>query len=137
MILMNAENDPKKRIRLWRNWLSFAGGVLAIAALFAFLLLLAIDLLDDSGNPYLGILAYVIAPGFLFLGLGMIAGGIWLQRRHQRRTSRIAGIVPSVLSIDVSQPADRRKLQVFALASVIFLLCTAIGSYQTYQVSES
>jgi nitrate/TMAO reductase-like tetraheme cytochrome c subunit len=41
------------------------------------------------------------------------------------------------LSVDLSRPADRKKLRLFVVASVIFLLCTAIGSYQSYHVSES
>jgi len=131
---MNADfNAPKPRH--WRNWLSFAGGVVAIGAFFAFLLLSAIDLFAEHGNPYMGILAYVIAPGFLFLGTGMAGLGIWFQRSHERHAK--PDDKRSVLSIDLARPADRRKLQVFIVGSVIFLLCTAIGSYQSYHVSES
>ena len=53
------------RPRLLRNWLSLAGAVLSASAFFAFLLLFAIDLFAHNGNPYMGILAYVVAPGFL------------------------------------------------------------------------
>lgn len=132
---MSAENNPGTKPRLWRNWLSFAGGVLAVASFFAFLLLFAIDLFARTGNPYMGILAYVIAPSFLFLGLGMILLGVWWQRRHERKTGIAAA--PSVLSVDLARPADRKRLRLFVIASVIFLLCTAIGSYQSYHVSES
>ncbi len=123
------------RPRLFRNWLSLAGAVLAVSAFFAFLLLFAIDLLSHNGNPYMGILAYVVAPGFLFLGLGLMLAGVWLQRRHLRRVAPEAK--PHRLSFDLSRPADRRKLGCFVAGSVVFLLCTAIGSYQSYQVSES
>lgn len=131
---MNTE-IKKSKPRLWRNWLSFAGGVIALGSFFAFLLLLAIDLTAHNGNPYMGILAYVIAPGFLFLGLGLMGLGIWFQRRHKRLAGEDAP--GSVLSVDLSRPADRRKLQFFVAGSLIFLLCTAIGSYQSYHVSES
>lgn len=124
-----------KRTRHFRNWLTYAGVVLAISSFFAFLLLFAIDLIAKTGNPYLGILAYVIAPGFLFFGLGMIGLGAWWQRRSERRSGVADG--PSLLAVDLSRPADRKKLRWFVVASVIFLLCTAIGSYQTYHVSES
>ncbi len=119
----------------WRNWLSFAGGVVAIGSFFAFLLLFAIDVFAHNGNPYMGILAYVIAPFFLFLGLGLMGIGIWFQRRHARRM----GVVEthSLLAVDLSRPDDRRRLQIFAVGSVVFLLFPAIGSYQSYQVSES
>jgi nitrate/TMAO reductase-like tetraheme cytochrome c subunit len=132
---MNDHSRPLRKTRFLRNWLSFAGGVLALGSFFAFLLLFAIDLFAHNGNPYMGILAYVVAPAFLFLGLGLIAVGVWLQRRHERRSTSAAK--PHLFAVDLSRPADRRKLQVFAACSVVFLLCTAIGSYQTYHISES
>lgn len=125
---------PKKP-RLLDNWLSLAGAVLSGSAFFAFVLLFAIDLFAHNGNPYMGILAYVVAPGFLFLGVSMVMLGVWIQRRHQRHHKIEAPA--HRLALDFSSPRDRLKLQLFALASVIFLLCTAIGSYQSYQVSES
>ncbi len=132
---MNDPKGPAASSPLWRNWLSFAGGVVAIGSFFAFLLLFAIDIFAHNGNPYMGILAYVIAPGFLFLGLGLTAVGIWFQRRHLRKHGVVP--TPSLLTVDLSRPADRKRLQLFVVGSVIFLLCTAIGSYQSYQVSES
>jgi nitrate/TMAO reductase-like tetraheme cytochrome c subunit len=126
---------PTNRTALFQNWLTFAGGVVALGSFFAFLLLFAIDLTARVSNPYLGILAYVIAPAFLFLGLGMALGGAWWQRRRNRRSGVADG--PGLLSVDLSRPADRKKLRWFVVGSVIFLLCTAIGSYQSYHVSES
>ena len=130
------KNDDKTTSQpgLWRNWLSFAGGVVALGSFFAFLLLFAIDLSGRTSNPYLGILAYVIAPSFLFLGLGMAAAGMWWQRRHARK---LGIATPSIIAVDLSRPVDRKKLRLFVAGSVVFLLCTAIGSYQSYQVSES
>lgn len=132
---MSQTTASSSKTRHFRNWLTFAGAVVALGSFFAFLLLFVIDVSARVSNPYLGILAYVIAPGFLFLGLGMIGLGAWWQRRREKR----AGITsrPGLLAVDLSRPADRKKLRWFVVGSVIFLLCTAIGSYQTYHVSES
>ena len=70
-----------------RNWLSLVGLVISLGGLFAFVLLFAIDLFAHHGNPYMGILAYVVAPGFMFLGLGLAGIGAWIQRRHLRKTA--------------------------------------------------
>jgi nitrate/TMAO reductase-like tetraheme cytochrome c subunit len=131
---MNTPADPKQRSRYLRNWLSMAGGVVALGSFFAFLLLCTIELFARHGNPYVGILAYVIAPGFLLLGLGMTFVGVWIQRRNARKAGEPTA---TVLAVDLSRPADRRRLQFFVAASLVFLLCTAIGSYQSYHVSES
>jgi len=133
---MTADKDTvPPKTRLFRNWLSLAGAVLSAGAFFAFLLLFAIDTFARVSNPYLGILAYVVAPGFLFMGFGLIGAGAWIQRRHER--GKPAEARAHRLSFDSSDPADRKRMRVFLFASAIFLLCTAIGSYESYQVSES
>ena len=120
---------------LFKNWLSLAGAILTVASCFAFVLLFVVDILAHHGNPYMGILAYVVTPAFLFLGLGLIGAGYWFQLRQQRR----AGIeAPSLaLTIDVTRPRDRKILGGFIAAGVLFLFMTALGSYQTYHYTES
>src|SRR5688572_1412810 len=102
---MNPADSPGRMHRfgsvLFRNWISLAGVVLAVAAGFAFLLLFALDLFAHGGNPYMGILAYLVAPGFFFLGLALVALGWW---RHRRRLRHGLATVPGLsLSIDLSR----------------------------------
>ena len=132
---MNGELSKAGIRQHLRNWLSLAGAILAVSAFFAFLFLFAIDLLAHHGNPYMGILAYVVAPGFLFLGLLLIVLGAWIHRRHHR--PKQPGQRPHPLSIDLSRPKDRKVLTAFVCAALLFLLATALGSYQTYHYTES
>ena len=133
---MPESTAPRRPFQAYlRNWTSWAGIVLATAAVFAFLLLIAIDFMAGHRNPYVGILAYVVAPGFFFLGTVLIIVGIVLQRRAERRAAKVAA--PLVLNIDLSRPRDRRILAIFATGAVIFLFVTALGSYETYQFTES
>src|SRR5450755_3735440 len=96
---------PRSFKRFFSNWLSWAGMVLGTSALFAFLLLVAIDQFAGHRNPYVGILAYVVAPGFLILGVALTAIGVLLQRRAEHRAVR--GAAPFVLKIDLSRLRDR------------------------------
>src|SRR4029079_14611861 len=121
---MNTTHGPR-RFAFLRNWLSAAGFVIALGSLFALLLLFAIDLFAHHGNPYMGILAYVVAPGFLCLGLFFIFLGKWIERRHARKPGAAP---PPALTIDLSRTRDRRALAGFVAGAVIFLLLTAIGS---------
>jgi nitrate/TMAO reductase-like tetraheme cytochrome c subunit len=109
--------------------------MVALGSFFAFVLLFAIDLFAHRANPYMGILAYVVAPGFLFLGIAMLLVGAWIHRRHLRKTQ--AGQAPHALSIDLSRPRDKKAFIGFVAGSVLFLLLTALGSYQTYHYTES
>jgi len=127
--------SPNPRPQRFRNWISWSGLLLAISALFSFFLLFAIDLFAGHPNPYLGILAYVVAPAFFVLGLLVTLFGAILQWRRNRRALKAAE--PLVFKIDLSRPRDRRFLWIFAGVAVVFLFVTAFGSYQTYQLSES
>jgi nitrate/TMAO reductase-like tetraheme cytochrome c subunit len=109
--------------------------VLCAGALFSFFLLVAIDQFAGHRNPYVGILAYVVAPLFFILGLGLALVGALFQWRTESRAKRAAA--PLVIRIDLARARDRKILGVFAAASVAFLFLTALGSYQTYQITES
>jgi hypothetical protein len=105
--------------RHFRNWISWAGIVLAAGALFSFLLLFAIDLFAARRSPYVGILAYVVAPAFFILGLLLTLVGALLEARKERKARRIAK--PLTITIDLSRARDRRILAIFAAARpVIF-----------------
>lgn len=118
--------------RVFNNWISLTGGVITAASLFAFLLLFIIDSLAHLSNPYVGVLTYLVAPGFLFAGLGLVLLGFWLQRRQARRMG-----AQQSLTIDFSRARDRKLLAGFVGAALVFLLLTALGSYQTYHFTES
>lgn len=137
---MTDEKKPGRWIRFgtvfYRNWITLAGFVLAIAAGFAFLFLFAIDLFAHGGNPYMGILAYLVAPGFFFLGVGLVIAG-WLFDRKARRRAAAGAAPVFALSIDLARPEHRRHLLFFLSGATIFLLLTALGSYRTYHFTES
>src|SRR5205814_6783169 len=94
---------------LLRNWLTLSGGVIALGSLFSFLLLLLLDAFAHSANPYIGILTYLVAPGFLIIGTCLAVFGILLRRRKLRR----AGGASLPLRIDLSRPRDRRLMGFF------------------------
>jgi hypothetical protein len=122
--------------RHFQNWLSWAGMVLAAAALFAFVLLFAIDFFAPIKNPYIGILAYVVAPFFFLFGLALTLLGAILHKREERRAAKVEQ-KHRILQIDLSRKRDRRILALFAFGAVGFLFLTALGSYETYQYTES
>lgn len=130
-----SSSEPGRLNRL-RNWLSLAGMVLCASAVFAFVLLVAVDLFATHANPYMGILAYVVAPMFFFMGLGLVALGYVLETRRIRKgVPRRDGSL--VLRVDLSRKRDRQMMAAFVLGSIGFLLLTAFGSYETYHLMES
>lgn len=120
-------------VGLFRNWTSLAGVVMILGSFFAFVLLFIIDLLAHSSNPYVGILTYLVAPAFTGLGVAIIVAGIvWRRFRHGPSAERLPAI-----QIDLGRARDRRMLAFFLGASAIFMVATAVLSYQTYHFTES
>jgi nitrate/TMAO reductase-like tetraheme cytochrome c subunit len=122
-----------RRSSFFRNWLSLTGLVVVVGSIFSFFLLLLLDALSHSSNPYVGILTYLVAPGFLVIGLVLALFGALLRRRQVVKT---VGPLPPI-RIDLTRPRDRRLLGFFLVGSVVFLLISALGSYQTYHFTES
>lgn len=125
----------KSKTNLYKNWISLSGVVVALGSFFAFVLLLAIDIFAHSGNPYMGILAYVVAPAFLILGLAILFGGAYIQYRHNSKQGALAH--PHAFTVDLRRPRDRKVLGGFIGGSLLFLFLTALGSYQTYHLTDS
>jgi hypothetical protein len=82
----SARPAPRRSI-IWRNWVSLAGLVIATGSLFSFLLLFVLDSIAHFANPYIGVLTYLVAPGFLVVGL-TLAGIGTLWHRHRLRVER-------------------------------------------------
>jgi nitrate/TMAO reductase-like tetraheme cytochrome c subunit len=120
---------------LFRNYLSFAGAVIVIAALVSILLLFLIELTQATDNPYLGIVTYIILPAFLVLGILVILLGIVLERRRRRR-SPDAEIAPFP-KIDFNEARQRRWAIAILALSFAFVCASAFGSYRAYEYTES
>ena len=109
------------------------GFTVIIGSAFSFFLLLMIDALAHTANPYVGILTYLVDPMFLVVGLIMVFVGVWFRHRQIVRT--VGPFAP--IRIDLTRPKDRRIFGIFLTCSVVFLLVSAIGSYQSYHYTES
>jgi len=118
---------------LFRNWLSLTGLVVSVGALFSFALLFMLDAIARFSNPYIGILTYVVVPGFLVSGMVLAVLGAWRERCKRKRGNLS---VPR-MQIDLANSRDRRMLLAFAVGSALFLMLTAMGSYNAFHVTES
>jgi NapC/NirT cytochrome c family, N-terminal region len=120
---------PRQQRGLFKNWLSLAGVVIMAGSVFSCLFLFATELFLPRSNPYMGILIYILAPVFFFLGLALVIAGWWVQRRQK------SGAL--TWKLDLTRPRDRKLMGVFIAGALVFLLCSAIGSYQTYEYTDS
>jgi nitrate/TMAO reductase-like tetraheme cytochrome c subunit len=123
------------RVRqLLRNPISVIGLALAVVALGNILFLFFIDLTNERPSPYIGILAYMVAPGFLILGLALVLFGALYYRRRQRQS---AGFASHYLRLDFSDPSQRGAVAFFLTFLVVFIGMSVIGSYRAYEFTDS
>jgi nitrate/TMAO reductase-like tetraheme cytochrome c subunit len=107
--------------------------VIIIGSGFSFAFLLLLDALAHFSNPYVGILTYLVAPGFFVIGMALaMIGALFRRRQMIKHAGPFAPI-----RIDLTKPRDRKLLGFFLAGAVLFLLVSAIGSYQTYHYTES
>ncbi len=74
--------------KLYKNPISLIGMALAAVAFANILFLFVLDAFSHVSSPYVGILAYMVAPAIMIVGLVMIPIGIMIERRrrlHHRR----------------------------------------------------
>jgi len=135
---MDTEKTPPPAVEPWhrsrmllRNPVSLAGvalGIVSIANIFIFFL---IDQIAVRPSPYIGILAYMVSPGFLILGLLlMLAGGLLERRKH---------LSPSAFypRIDLNDSTQRSAVISFTTFLLVFVVVSAAGSYKAYEFTES
>ena len=124
--------EPSRRSHLlMRNPVSLAGVALAIVSLANVFLFFLIDQIAIKPSPYIGILAYMVSPAFLVLGLLLILTGILLQRRKHAAPS---AFYPR---LDLNDPAQRSAVISFVTFLVVFAVVSAAGSYKAYEFTES
>jgi len=124
--------EPWHRSRmLLRNPVSLAGvalGIVSVANIFIFFL---IDQIATRPSPYIGILAYMVSPGFLILGLLLMLAGLLLERRKHAAPS---AFYPR---IDLNDRTQRSAVISFTTFLLVFVVVSAAGSYKAYEFTES
>lgn len=118
-----------------QNWISLVGATIALISFFMIVFLFAISMFLDQGNPYLGIVIYIALPTVLILGLLLIPLGMYIKAKKEK-----AGKVGNGKNwpvIDFNSDRNRNAFVVFSVGSAIFLLASAVGSYEAFHYTES
>jgi hypothetical protein len=116
---------------LLRNPISLAGVALALVSLGNIFLFSLVGLIAVRPKPYIGILAYMVAPGFLICGLLLIIVGVW--REHRKK----AGEAPEYPRIDLNDPGQRGAVMSFGAFLLAFVMLSGVGSYKAYEFTDS
>ncbi len=116
------------------NPISLVGLALAVAALFAILLVFAVDVTSEEPSPYIGIFGFAVLPIPLIIGLILIPVGMWIEWRKEQRADAGEYVLPT---LDMNDASHRRMFLTFVTGTILLLFLTAGGSYKVYEYTES
>lgn len=109
--------------------------MIAIIGLFMFAFLFVISFFFAEGGAYLGLVLWIIIPGFIVFGLFLIPIGMLLQKKKDRKAELITE--KSWPTINFNEKRTRNAFAIFGIGSVFLLLLTSIGSYEAFHYTES
>jgi nitrate/TMAO reductase-like tetraheme cytochrome c subunit len=107
------------------HWVSLAGLALALTALISWMFVLPVHVRGHVGNPYIGILVFIMIPAIFFAGLALIPLGIFLGRRRIKK-----GLAQAITDPKL---ALRRLAWFLGSATLLNLI---VGTQFTYRAVE-
>jgi hypothetical protein len=122
---------------LLRHPLSLAGAALATVSGVLVTVLFVASMAGMEGNPYVGMVAYVVFPSLLVLGLLLIPAGAMLEQRRLARLAASGGTESPLPVIDLNSPRTRKLGLVFLGLTTVNLLLLGAASYKGLEVMDS
>lgn len=117
------------------NWTSLVGATIAIISLFMIVFLFIISLIYKESSSYLGLVIYIVLPVFLVIGLIIIPIGMIRKHRREKRSKGTVELKWPVF--DFNETRTRNAFSIFAIGTTLFLLLSAMGSYEAFHFTES
>jgi hypothetical protein len=119
---------------LFHHPLAAIGTVLALFGTLLFFFFLVLDFATEVSNPYTSLLTFIVAPGVVMFGVGLVVISLWMEfRAAQRRGERIM----VQFSIDPSSPGYWRAIYGGAGVFVVILILVGYTGVKAYHAVES
>jgi hypothetical protein len=116
------------------NPLTLAGAAIAGVSFGLILFLILLESMAETPKPYMGIIAFVLLPAILIVGLGIAGAGVWREHRRSRAGKAVEHHLPQ---LDLNNPRHRRAFAVVAGGTILLLLFSAFGSFKAYEHTDS
>ncbi|MCF8367276.1 MAG: NapC/NirT family cytochrome c, partial [Bacteroidales bacterium] len=124
--------------RSFYSWTSVAGAALAFISLMLIVFMMLLSFIFGKGDNYTGLFTFIILPVFLIIGLILIpVGAIRKMRKLKKQDYNGEAPETKLPIVNLNEPAQRTAVIIFILGSTIFLMLSAIGSYEAFHYSES
>ncbi len=130
-----AEHQKKPSSGLYRNLVSYLGGLVMLGAGALILLSMLAEFSIEKPGPYIGIIAYLILPGILGVGGVMVLWGMRREAVRRKRTGEFKALPYPVL--DLNDDASRKRFGYGLVIGSLFLVLLAWAGYNGFVFTES
>ncbi|GMW02431.1 MAG: hypothetical protein AMXMBFR84_35670 [Candidatus Hydrogenedentota bacterium] len=122
-----------------RNALTLLGASVTTSSAIAMVSLAGLSIVGHAESPYIGILAFMVLPGFFIGGLLMIPVGLfWDRRKRSRQVPSGEGFAISAFPrIDLNRAEIRKALGIVGALTLANLLILSTISYQAVAFMDS
>jgi hypothetical protein len=128
--------DKKASLQaLYRNTVSYFGGLTVVVSLLLILLFLLLDFSLKAPSPYIGIFTYMIFPGWFTLGLFVFFYGMIRESRRRNRLGAEEALPYPILNLN--DPPQRKRFSIILGGSCLLAILLAFVGYNAYLFTDS
>ena len=120
---------------LWRNWISYFGGLLVASGLALIVLGFLFQFTLAHPGPYSDIFIYVLFPMIVVAGFAVVVFGMLVERRRRKRAGTLEP--RPYPAIDLNDPKQRKKFRIVTIAGMLVFVLLSFSGYHGYLFSES
>ena len=117
------------------SWTTLIGLAIAATSFALIIFLFLISFFFAEGDAYSGLFIYIVLPVIMFIGLIMIPIGI-VRKRHRERKEKVEREFKFPI-VNLNEPQQRMTVFLVMIGLAIFLVMSALGSYQAFHYTES
>jgi hypothetical protein len=116
------------------NVTTLIGAAIAAVSLGLILFLVLLESLSRTPKPYMGIVAFVVLPACMLIGIAILIAGIVRENRRERQGKPHGMHLPT---FDLNIPHTRTAFTFFSGGVILLLLFSAFGSFKAYEATDS
>jgi nitrate/TMAO reductase-like tetraheme cytochrome c subunit len=121
--------------RSFYSWTTVAGAALAFISAMLIIFMMLVSFIFGKGDNYTGLFTFIILPVFLIIGLILIPVGA-IRKMKKAKTEKEEEITKFPV-VNLNDTSQRNAVIIFIVGSTIFLMLSAIGSFEAFHYSES
>jgi nitrate/TMAO reductase-like tetraheme cytochrome c subunit len=126
--------------RLWSNWITLLGTVIASVSAVTVLVALAIGLTSSGLNAYAAAILFLVIPGLFAFGLLLIPLGLFLERRRAQRPGAPPpdpDSVEAVIAYAMKSGTARRRIGFVLLMTTLNIFIFATVTHRAVTFMET